>query len=273
VRPSIRLGAAVAFLASLSFTCARADWTGPTKWSQLPRLDQYGYAFSSETTVPSMVADDFLCQSLAPVVDVHCWGSYYEPFLWPYDNSDNWSDPTVPTGQDPGILAGFLIAFYSDVPGGVDPSMPWSHPGSKPMYEEFVPIADIHEELYATVTRVGGIVQNIWQYNVVLPEPFRQNPLFQPTDIDGDGIEDGTVYWIVIQAKQKDAAIQWGWVEAATLWHDNAVQSGFIHPEIPEYWALVANKDMAFELSIIPEPSLLLAGLLGLAFFLRLRRR
>jgi hypothetical protein len=272
MRPSIRLGAAVALFASLSFTCARADWTGPTKWSQLPRLDEYGYAFSSETTVPSMVADDFLCQSSAPVIDVHWWGSYYEPFFWPDANNDNWSDPTVPSGQDPGILTGFLIEFYTDVPGGVEPSMPYSHPGEL-LLDQFVPIADVQQELYATVTRVGGVLQNIWQYNVVLPEPFYQDPLFNPVDVDGNGVEDGTVYWLKIQAMNSDGTIQWGWAEAATLWHDNAVQSGFVHPEIPEYWALVTNKDMAFELSIIPEPSLLLAGLLGLAFFLRLRRR
>jgi hypothetical protein len=239
------------------------------KWSQLPDMSPYGYDWSSETSVPSMTADDFLCSSPLAVVDVHWWGSYYEPgALWPYKSSDNHLDPTLATGLPPGILLGFNIEFYSDVPAGVDPLIPWSHPGSV-LYEEFVPMADVIEAYYGTVTHIGEIDENVWQYNCGLPIPFDQDPWADPVDVDGDGILDGTIYWLKIQAVHNDPDIQWGWHEADSLWHDNAVQNWPPDSSAP-YWDLRENKDMAFELSVIPEPSLLL--LLGAGCLVLIQR-
>jgi hypothetical protein len=251
-------------------TFARADEVlNPVKWSQLPEMGPYGYNFSSETSVPSMAADDFLCWNEFPVVDVHWWGSYYAPALWPYPNSDNHVDPTIPTGTPPGILAGFRIEFYTDVPAGVDPLMPWSHPGLL-LYDEFIPIDLVSEAYYGTVTHLGGILENVWQYNVDLPVPFFQDPGLEPQDVDGDGVLDGTVYWLKIQAVHSDQQIQWGWHQAETLWHDNAVQQWPPNPTLPE-WNALADTDLAFELTIIPEPSLLLV--VGFGALLVLRRR
>jgi hypothetical protein len=66
-----------------------------------------------------------------------------------------------------------------------------------------------------------------------------------------------------------DPLIQWGWHEADALWHDQAVQHWPPNPNLPS-WVLVPNKDMAFELTFVPEPSVML---LGAAVLLLLRRR
>jgi hypothetical protein len=242
----------VSFLAAATLLAGQLGWAdpiGPVKWSQMPRMDAYGYDFSSETTVPSLVADDFLCENGLDVIDVHWWGSYYVPSQasWPYYTSNNWPDPTVADDKPPGILQGFNIEFYADIPAGVDPEMPWSHPGTL-LYEERLPMSSVAEVLYGTVVHIGGIEENVWQYNVDLPIPFVQ--------------EAGDIYWLKVQAVHEDPVIQWGWHEAETLWHDNAVQMGYGRPGM---WEIVANKDMAFELSVVPEPvtMLVLAG--GLA--------
>jgi hypothetical protein len=228
---------------------AWADPIGPVKWTQMPDMGPYGYDFSSETTVPSMAADDFLCEDGVPVIDVHWWGSYSAPGpLWPYYVSDNFPDPTIPGNTSPGILQGFNIEFYTDVPAGVDPAAPWSHPGTL-LYDESVAISSVAEVLYGTVVHVGGQMENVWQYNVDLLHPFFQDA--------------GTIYWLKIQAVHSDESIQWGWHEAESLWHDNAVQMGYGRPGM---WEILTNKDMAFELSV-PEPAtlaLLGAGMIGI---------
>jgi len=262
------------FLFILLFAAAAvADDPGDlVKWSQMPDMGPYGYDFSSESSFYSMVADDFLCSDQYPVGDLHWWGSYYEPgVLYPYPNSDNLPDPTLATGEPvPGMLQGFFIEFYTDVPAGTDPLMPWSHPGDQ-IYEEFIPITQVTEVLYGTVVHIGGIEENVWQYNCDLPTPFFQDPDFEPQDVDGDGIPDGTVYWLKIQAAHYDPALQWGWHEADSLWHDNAVQHWPPNPNLPA-WLLLPNKDMAFELTFIPEPSVLLLAGAGLLLLLRRRR-
>jgi hypothetical protein len=234
-------------------------------------MGPYGYNFSSETPVGSMVADDYLCVDPFAVIDLHWWGSYYMPgVLYPYPNSDNMLDPSLATGNPPPILHGFNIEFYTDVPAGEDPLIPWSHPGAE-LYHEFIPIAQVTEVYYGTVVHIGGIEENVWQYNADLPIPFRQGDYSDPQDIDGDGNLDGTVFWLKIQAVHTDTTIQWGWHEADSLWHDNAVQHWPPDPNKPE-WTLLEDKDMAFELSIVPEPALLLVAALGLLAALKRRR-
>jgi hypothetical protein len=264
----------------LTISAGADEPTDPVKWSQLPYMEPWGYDFSSETgaqgpdgvLIGSMVADDFLCSSPLPVVDLHWWGSYYTPSAarWPYSNSNNWPDPTVGNDVPPDLLVGFLIEFYSDIPANTDPDLPWSHPGEC-LYEEFIPISDITEALYGTVVHIGGVEENVWQYNCKLPVPFPQDPEQEPQDLDGDGAMDGTVYWLKIQARHESRIIQWGWHEADSLWHDNAVQWWPPNQTEP-YWELLTNKDMAFELTVIPEPSLLLIAGLGVLALLRRSR-
>jgi hypothetical protein len=262
----------------LCFTSsAGADIVDNAKWSQLPNMGPWGYDFSSETgaegVISSMAADDFLCTNDLPVVDVHWWGSYYvSNVLWPYPHSDNFNDPTTDVDQPPGILTGFNIEFYADIPALEDPYMPWSHPGEL-LYEMFIPITAVQEVLYGTVVHIGGVEENVWQYNVDLPRPFFQDPEADPQDLDGDGVMDGTVYWLKIQAVHDSRTIQWGWHESEALWHDNSVQH-WPRNEYAPYWDILSDKDMAFELTFIPEPSLLLVfGFGALALLRRSRAR
>ncbi len=231
----------------------------PVKWSQVPDMSPYGYDFSSETMIPSKTADDFLCESALPIIDLHWWGSYWTPSAgFYYSNSDNFPDPTTPTDQPPGILQGFNIEFYADVPASGDPNdpdgMPWSHPGDL-LYEEFVPITQVSESLYGTIVHIGDVEENVWQYNVDLPRPFDQ--------------VSGTIYWLKIQAVHYSSTIQWGWHEADSLWHDNAVQMGFGRAG---KWELLPDKDMAFELSV-PEPTAVFFLLPGIGFLVLLLKR
>jgi hypothetical protein len=248
---------AIAVCALVTFAAGSAAWadpvTDPVKWSQLPRMDAYGYDYSSETTVPSLAADDFLCVDGQPVIDVHWWGSYWVPGpAWPYYTSNNFPDPTLPNDQPPGILQGFWIEFYTDIPANVDPLIPWSHPGQL-LYEEFIPMAAVQEALYGKVVHPGGQEENVWQYNADLPTPF-----FQEAD---------NIYWLKIQAVHSNLTIQWGWHQAEDLWHDNAVQMGFGRPGV---WEILVDKDLAFELSV-PEPTMVL--LVGAGLVALIRRR
>ena len=265
---------------------ACADYLADPKWSQKPEEGVYGYDFSSETLVPSEVADDFQCNSPAAITTVHWWGSYYcdAPLL--DKNSDTYTDPsfqqtftdpTPPTGAVvmPGVVAGFTLTFYADIPALQDPSMPHSHPDQAGQYmtpvAQYVDVSLVTSNMHGIIDRDGNGTYGdigdevIWQYCVELPIPFEQ-------------VED-TIYWLSIIADNDEGNsnnVQWGWHEAVQddQWNDFAVQNGPGDWGIDYenlYWVNLAPKDMAFELGI-PEPATMALVGGGLAAMVMARR-
>ena len=247
----------IAFLLLGIFSSAYAS---VVKWQQMPRMDQYGYDFSSETQVPSAVADDWKCNDERDVIAIGWWGSYWLPMdkagnsYYPYPNSDHWGDPVnVP----PGTVTGFIIRIYDDIPAGAgDP--PWSHPGNL-LYAATLSMGQVTETSYGTIDHAEGpntITETVFQYKTSLAKPFQQ--------------EIGTIYWLSIVAIDPNGnPIQWGWHESEVLIGDNAVQAGY--STIP--WDLIPTKDMAFELGVVPLPNTLLLVATGLIGILGMRRK
>jgi hypothetical protein len=242
----------VAFL----FFCTTMSLAGVVKWSQLPSMiPDNGYSFSSETQVSAQVADDFLCQSGNPVIGLTWWGSYWDPTItgtsyYPYSNSDNWGDPV---NNPPGIVTGFNINFYQDIPDGQGVP-PWSHPGSQ-VYAEYVPLdgVQVQEAIWGKISRSAS-TQTVFKYDAKLPIAFDQ--------------QSGNIYWLSIQALDPGGnPVQWGWQESVDSWNDNAVQIGYA-PQ--KWWDKLPGENMAFGIKAVPIPGaiwILGAGLLGLLGF------
>jgi hypothetical protein len=246
----------IAFLCLGIFSSANAS---VVKWQQMPLMDQWGFDYSSETQVPSAVADDWQCNDNRDVIAIRWWGSYWNAGkYYPYPNSDHLGDPAnVP----PNTVTGFIISIYDDVPAG-DGFPYWSHPG-KTLYEATLSMGQVTENEFGKIDHADGkigigtdIIETVFQYKANLPIPFQQ--------------EIGTVYWLSIVAIDRDGnPIQWGWHQAEDFWRDNAVQAGYYKPI---YWNLLPDKDMAFELEVVPLPNTLLlvaSGLIGILGFKR----
>ena len=249
------LAAAVFLLGNASSSAASG-----AMWYQPPSMAPPGnaYSFSSETQVPSQVADDFYFEGGFPIVGVTWWGSYWDTTYqdstyFPYPNSDSWGDPAQ---NPPGVVSGFIISFYADISEGQGVP-PWGHPGSL-LYAATIPMDGVQlaETPYGAINRDAS-TQTVFQYDASLPIPFVQDP--------------EKVCWLSIQAIDPGSSpLQWGWQESMDHWNGNAVQHGF---SSKGWWDLLPGEDMAYKLNCVPiPPSLILfgAGCLGL---IGLRRR
>jgi hypothetical protein len=178
-------------------------------------------------------ADDYLCENPLPVNDVHWWGSYWDPY----------------PGQ-PQPINGFTISFYSDVPAS--PTGESSHPGDL-LHQAYIN-GNCNETYYGYS---ANDTTNVYQYGTILPEPFQQVP--------------GTVYWLSIVVDQgwEEAPPYWGWHNSSDHWNDGAVHSYFQ----PPFWypILGGGQDLAFELTVVPEPATIC--LLGIGALSLLRRK
>jgi hypothetical protein len=126
-----------------SVMASGAAQAAPSQWLQTPDM-QTGIDWNS--TVGSYIsADDFLCDSPQPVVDVRWWGCYW-------------------AGDDPQPINGFVIRFFSDI---VDTM---SHPDTL-LYEAYI-AGNCNETFYGYSAYDGT---NVYEYDTAIPA-FAQVP-------------------------------------------------------------------------------------------------
>ena len=206
---------------------------GPIKWLQLPDMAN-GFNIGSLPMDP-VVADDFLCTNGKPIKEVHFWGSYLDN---PYEPGEHWQQgnpgpPVNPLPPPPGVEK-FKLSFHEDIPAGIDPEMPWSHPGEQ-LYEAWVDFADVKERYWDSIPHTDLTGETWWEhkfyYIVHLREPFPQ--------------EEGKVYWLDIGAAPKDPGTEpawfWGWETSKDHWNDNAVRGDGV------IWEALGRSTTGFE--------------------------
>lgn len=201
-----------------------------------------------------VVADDWLCNDPRPVTDIHIWGSW-------------WNDQPAPDWTPV-----FQLTIYSDIPAV--PGVTYSTPGEALWSTIQVPTVrfwDLGQELfYDPNTGLLSPETVVWQYNFVLDpaDYFRQ--------------QEGTIYWLSVQALGPTQGHLWGWKTSEQHWNDDAT---FTDPDIPTMdWQELRDPftgsptfgqslDMAFVLTV-PEPRVYaLAVGLALTGFAAWRRR
>ena len=193
---------------------------GPIKWLQLPDMSNGFNIISrppdSSTIPPAMVvADDWLCTNGKPITEVHFWGSYLnrEEKHWEQYNP---GPPASLLPPSPGVEA-FKLSFHKDIPAGVDPKMPWSHPGAL-IQDVWVEFDKVNERYWDSVPHTGPDGNIWWEHKFYYIVRLENNPFPQ---------EKGKVYWLDIGAVPKQTGTEptwyWGWETSKDHWNDNAV--------------------------------------------------
>ena len=246
------LAVSLASLALLALICTNATAIPSTQvvWSQQPDMVR-GFQFSSETKVPSIVADDFGWPALQ-AVGLRWWGGYWTPTspgnYGPYADGR----PSVLT---PATIQSFVISIWSDAaPGG---AYPYARPGSQ-LWSAPIPFASV-AETYAGATGEG---RQVYSYYADLSSQTLPQ------------LVTGATYWLSIEAVTTSNSEQWGWHESSDHNLSPAVQyfrqSGWLQIQNNLY-----DNDMAFEITVIPEPaglSALIVGLTGVGALVFRRR-
>jgi len=222
---------AVCLLASV----AQADFIpNPIKWSQVP-WDFLGTDWLSDCTADQVMADDFLCEDLDPIVAVRWWGSYIgeqdprpDGHTGPFDISFHFS-----VGPHPTSLPGSLIVLY---------------------------------QVEAQEVCVGYDSNNepVYRYDAYLPEEFDQW-LWAHEEAPAMGYNIGELFLDIC----KPTAERWGWHEA--LPPHPILDFAAIGTSHQGPWVSTDETDLAFELMTIPEPATM--GLLGVGLATLLMKR
>lgn len=243
----------VAFVTLALVSVTRADWPNgdPTKWLQLPDLTTNGLDVLA--TQPKILANDFLCTNTGPITGIHIWGSWTNDYV----GSPN-----------------FTVQIYTDQPTNI--SNPYSHP-SLLLWSNTFTVGQYATQLWATAneqffdpntTNIIATDTQVIQYNFSLPT---SNLFFQTS---------GTVYWVAISATNFGPEL-FGWKTTSTNehWNDNAVYSdnftNWFELRYPTNSTFAGSSiDLSMALTAaVPEPSILLLGVVGGGVMIAWRRR
>jgi len=243
-RKSLKLYAAALGAMAIYATTALADFIKlPVKWSQPIQYNAgatiIGVDWRSDHTSGGIMADDFLCTTLDPIVAVRWWGSY----VGEGPNTGAVPRPTTPPGTIP-----FDIAFHNSTAN----STPGVHPFSLPTGLLYLQPVFAQED-YVGVDQSGDYV---YRYDAYLPQPFyQQGTTANPLE-----------YFLAID---QPSGQNWGWHESPPQIMDFPAFS----PTHTGPWVTVQTQDLAFELMTVPEPGVLALGGLGVLAVLTGRRR
>jgi hypothetical protein len=227
-------------------TTALADFIKlPVKYPQPIGYDASGLVIGmdwrSDHTAGGIMADDFLCTSLDPIVAVRWWGSYV---------GEGPTSGLAPRPTTPPATIAFDIVFHdstaNSVPGG-------GHPFSLPT------TILLGQQVWAQEDFVGvdQTGEYVYRYDAYLPQWFyQQGTTANPVE-----------YFMAID---QPSGQKWGWHESPTQIMDFPALS----PAHGGPWTSIAPMhDLAFELMTVPEPGVLTLGGLGLLAVLVGRRR
>ncbi|KPJ57669.1 MAG: hypothetical protein AMS16_01040 [Planctomycetes bacterium DG_58] len=258
----------VAALAAMLVTPAVADWTPndghKMHYPQLPDLDNGMNILCTERTPwgSKLLADDFMCMSTGPILDIHIWGSWL--------NDD-----------DPGFLDVDLYIF-KNIPADPSGQEPWwSRPGHVLWSRHFsgaeVVIGEViqnQEPFYdPNENMIIGSDTKIVQYNFFIPEA---DAFYQ---------YENEIYWLGVQKRNDFENNIFGWKSSKDHWEDDAVYIDFLPDNKPglepcnvlEGWRPLIHPETGetIDLSFVitPEPTTLALAALGSGVLLLLRRR
>jgi len=238
---SLKLYTAVLAVMAGCVTTTLADFIkNPVKWSQPIGFDASGQIIGmdwrSDHTQGGIMADDFLCTSLDPIVAVRWWGSYV---------GEGPATGAGPRQTTPPSTIAFDIDFYGSTGGPHPLSLPTALLLGQPVFAQ---------EDYVGVDQFGDYV---YRYDAYLPLPFyQQGTTANPVE-----------YFMAID---QPSGQPWGWHESPTQIMDFPAFS----PAHGGTWTTIAPMhDLAFELMTIPEPGVATLGGFGLLALLISRRR
>jgi hypothetical protein len=173
--------------------------TNGLKYEQGPNLIG-GYDVYND---PYVLADDFTCSNMAPVSDIHLWGSWL--------NSQALTNTII-----------FWLGIYNDVP--VNPNNPYSHPGTNLLWQQWFAPGQYAETLWGVgqenffdpVQMSLSPETNVWYYCFYPTNPFvQQGTAAKPTN-----------YWLAAYA-QLPAGIpyEYGWKTTTNVQNDVSVHA------------------------------------------------
>ncbi|MFC2014240.1 hypothetical protein ACFLU8_05175, partial [Chloroflexota bacterium] len=208
-RVSFGLGTTDSGLESMGWNIDDVEITGTrhwtpgdpnTKWVQMPELTQgASLAIASNTTTPSPVVDNFVCEESGPITDIHVWGSWGENLVW--------ETPTF-------IVYIAETAVGSMLPGEVVWTRTFTIPGDDCEVSDFGPITrEVWWDPNLGVPWNTFYDDFVYQYNFYI-DPEEEEAFYQ---------EEGKTYWLSVAA---DVAM-WGW--------KTAVPSDYHEPDAV-YW-------------------------------------